>query len=209
VVASRQAFGVPFLRTSLLRRSGLLALAAFGVHQLRYFAGYGDGAGEALAHHGHGYLEAALPALISLTAAGVVGSLLLSALARRVPAPARSSAGRLSFVAWTAALVVTFTVQELAEGALAAHHPGGFNGVFGHGGWLALPLALVLGLVASIASSGIAAVEHRVAGRLVAARWGAPRCRVPARRPDVVPLACRSLAFGFARRPPPHSAPSL
>jgi hypothetical protein len=195
----------PGTTTLAMRRAALFALAAFGVHQLRYLAGYGGEAGEALAHQGHGYLDAALPMLISLAAAGVLGSLLLSAMSR--PAGARKSSGSrwAPCVSYAAALVAVFVVQELAEGALLAGHPGGLEGIFGHGGWLALPLAVVLGFAASVVSSGIAAVEERVAGLLVESRLLAPGRLGTAPRLDVPPLARLTLAFGFARRPPPSS----
>lgn len=193
-------------KTFVMRRAALLALAALCVHQLRYLAGYGDGAGEALAHHGHGYLDAVLPMLVSLAAAAVLGSLLLSALGRAGGARKSSRPPHMSCVSYAATLVVVFLGQEVVEGALVAGHPDGLEGALDHGGWLALPLAGALGGVVYVVSAGIAAVEERLAGLLVvfvASHSGPPRCLGAPRRLDVASLTGLSLAFGFARRPPP------
>jgi hypothetical protein len=213
VVASRNGFvrngSVPPRSAALvLRRAALLALAAFAVHQLRYLAGHGAGAGEALAHHGHGYLDVALPLLISFAAAGLLGSLLLSAWRRPDGDGRTPSCLRAPCFSYAAALVAIFAAQELAEGALVPSHPDGLEGTFGHGGWLALPLAVVMGAAVSIASAGISAVEERVVGLVVGSHLSAPRCIGAVRRIDLQPLARLTLPFGFARRAPPSSLPS-
>ena len=104
----------------------------------------------------------------------------------------------------SAGLLAIFTAQELVEGLRNGGHPAGVHGVVGHGGWIAVPLAIVLaGLVA-----GAAVVARRVGtvalGDLRAPRVAAHLLAVapPARRDDVPPR----------RRPealPPRRGPPL
>jgi hypothetical protein len=120
------------------------------VHQLRYLLAYGAGAGDALGRQGHAYLAPALPVLcvlLALAAARVV--------VRATAAPAwRSPRAQRLLVLWPAcssALVALYVVQESAEGMLVADHPGGLAGILGHGGWIAAPLAIVVGLAIAAA----------------------------------------------------------
>src|ERR1019366_4753159 len=55
-------------------------------------------------------------------------------------------------LAW-AGLVAIYATQELLEELLASGHPGGVAGVFGHGGWWAVP-------VAAIVAAGITALQR-------------------------------------------------
>lgn len=165
--------------------------AALVVHQLRYWLTYGAQAGNQLSGTGHGYLDVAVPWIVMVTALGA-GTF---AVRRRVGA-------RRSFVErWLGAsfvLVALFTVQEMLEGVFATGHPGGIAGVFGHGGWVAIPVALVVGLAI--------AFVLRVADAL-ARTPGAP----PATRGltslfeaiAVAPLRVRPLATAAAGRAPP------
>ena len=98
-------------------------------------------------------------------------------------------------------LVAIYVLQELLEGLFASGHPTGAGGVVGHGGWLALPLAVAFGA----ASAAILRVGYAVVA--VAARLGARRVyRLPQRslpRQSFV-LAPRSpLAAAAAGRAPP------
>ncbi|MBA3301689.1 MAG: hypothetical protein H0T15_07440, partial [Thermoleophilaceae bacterium] len=63
------------------------------------------------------------------------------------------------------ALLAIYTSQELVEGLLSPGHPAGIAGVIGHGGWIAIALALPLG-------AGIAFLL-RAAEALIANRKGA------------------------------------
>src|SRR5947209_3221699 len=95
------------------RLAALLAVASFGVHQLRFVLAYGAGTTRALAHEGHAYLSIVAP--LSL-AAGLVVALVMrgaaavsEAVARHrgvrgpasaplvqvLPAPARPRTGRV------------------------------------------------------------------------------------------------------------------
>jgi hypothetical protein len=63
--------------------------------------------------------------------------------------------------ACSAAIVALYTAQEATEGVLAAGHPAGAEGVLGHGGWIALPLAIVAGLAVAAALRISARLEAR------------------------------------------------
>jgi hypothetical protein len=131
----------------LKRASGrgvvFLPAAALLVHQLRYWLTYGAQASNELSGTGHGYLDNAVPWIVMVTAAGV-GTF---AVRRRVGA-------RRSFVErWLGAavlLLALFTVQETLEGLFATGHPGGFAAVFGHGGWWAVPVVLVVAFLLAL-----------------------------------------------------------
>src|SRR5579862_3802008 len=117
----------------------LLPAGAFLVHQLRYWLTYGSSASSQLADQGHAYLGALVPWVVLAAAAGLGGFVARVAAARR----AAGELPRLPFLrVWgtaTCTLLAIYTLQELLEGALAQGHPGGFAGVFGHGGWWSVP----------------------------------------------------------------------
>jgi hypothetical protein len=188
------------------RAASLLSLAALAVHELRYLFAYGHRAGEELANQGHGYLSDLGGALVTLTMATLLATLLAGALAPAARRPDQPAVGafRRTAVLYALALLAIFCAQELTEGAAAAGHPAGLAAVLAHGGWVALPLALAAGAVCSLACLALQGVERTLARR-------APR-RAPRRPPALaephaaparLPLASLNLAFGFARRPPP------
>jgi hypothetical protein len=189
---------------ALPRSAALIALAALAVHELRYRLAFGADAGDELAHHGHAYLVEALPVLVALALAALAAGVLRAVLHRDAGSGpvARSFAARAGLYALT--VFAVFSTQELLEGALLAGHPSGLAAVLAAGGWLALPLALVAGALASLLDGGLVALGTLLAARLDSVprlrpprRHGAPRPRA------VVPLASRPAAFGLARRPPP------
>jgi hypothetical protein len=137
-------------RRDTFRAAALITAGLFAVHQLRYLLAYGAGAGDALGRQGHAYLGPALPALsiaLALACARVV--------LRATGTPAgRSPGAQRMLVVWpvcAATILVLYGAQESAEGVLAAGHPAGLAGVFGHGGWIAAPLAIVAGLAVATA----------------------------------------------------------
>src|SRR6185312_11118369 len=168
--------------------------AVLTVHQLRYLLAFGSGSGQELAKEGHQYLSA-LAAPIAMSVAIVVGlffARLASAwrvgsgnqgpaaggqvrgLAPGAHAPdGHEAVPRLTFLRLAlsigAALLALYSCQELLEGMLSTGHPGGFEGVFGDGGWWAVPLALACGTVVAAALRGARA----------AIRWAATRHRRP------------------------------
>jgi hypothetical protein len=145
--------------------AALMGAGAFGVHQVRFALSPAQGA----ALHAHGYLAPLGAVLVGL---------LLFALAAALARIARGvvdEAPRLRrlWVGTSASLVAVYCVQESIEGMLTHGSP---FGMFERGGWVALPLALLVGLAIALVMRGAAA-----AGAVVAA----------ARRPHVIsiPLA--------------------
>jgi hypothetical protein len=143
--------------------------AVLTVHQLRYLLAFGGGTGQELEKEGHQYLSA-LAAPIAMSVAILVG-LFVARLAsawreggEEDPAPRRSFL-RLALTIG-GALLALYSCQELLEGMLSSGHPGGFQGVFGDGGWWAVPLSLAFGFVIAAALRGARA----------AIRWAAHHC---------------------------------
>jgi hypothetical protein len=209
------------------RTGALLALGGLAVHQLRYLLAFGSGSGVELHHEGHDYLAQVLPILVALAVAAIASRLVLGVLVSRgtgrpftagsaryrrdsdgyslcSPTTPRLARGLI----YAAALAAVFWAQELAEGALAAGHPSGVAAVLGGGAWIAIPLAVALGLAA-------AAVEWLLdrAERALATALGVTTTQLSSAGPPPAPillvrapLVTQGLAFGFARRPPPAVA---
>ena len=150
-----------------LRCFALLGAGALGLHELRYAIAYGGSADHALAAQGHAYLAAAgaVVALALVAALALLGASL-------VRGPAAVARWNVRWPAASASLLAIYVVQELAEGMLSTGHPAGIDGVFGHGGIVAVPLALALGAAVAALLRGADAVLERFA---------APR-RAPLRR---------------------------
>ena len=198
----------PYRIALVLQRAALVALAAAGVHQLRYITAYGGVAGEALADNGHRYLAYALPAVAGLALAAValtIANGVLTSRARHVPrTPPRR---RLTRSCWyAAALVSVFVAQELIEGALVAGHPDGLEAVLSRGGWTALPLAATVGALLLHVVRGLRAIETGIAAQLSSPHGRAPSAAGAPYHVHMQPSASRTLAFGLARRPPPDLA---
>ena len=182
----------------LIRGRGFLLMpaAAFAVHQLRFRLAYGAEASQVLAAQGHSYMTSFAPWLVLGLALALGAFVLRVARAaggrpdgRPDAHPRRSFAGLWALS--SASLVAIYTAQELVEGLFAAGHPGGMNGVFGHGGWWAVVLAIGVGA----ALAGLLRIACAV---VVLAR------RLAARRPSVSlpPLQPRPLAVSLAPWPP-------
>jgi hypothetical protein len=183
----------------------LFPAAAYAVHQLRFELGYGAGSNAALAAQGHGYLDSLAPWIGILLALGL-GSFLARLVRASAGAPdrlRRRSFAKLVGAAW-ALLFVAYVVQEWLEGVFAAGHPSGLQGVFGHGGWWAVPLS-------GLASVAVAALL-RLAETVVEAVTPAPRPLFPhAGAPLLRPVAATvpaisPLARRLAGRAPPGTA---
>jgi hypothetical protein len=153
------------MRAAGLRRlplAVLVGIGAFGLHELRYLVVYRSEASEVLALREHAYLPLVTP---------VIAALLVLWLRRIVLARGgRESLPRLWAQVSTLILAI-YSAQELAEGALAPDHPSCFAAVAGHGGWTALVLAVIIGLLVALALPGI---EAAAAGPSA----GAPRVRL-------------------------------
>ena len=186
------------------RAAALIAAGALAVHELRYLLAYGDRSGAEAASQGHAYLASVttvVAALLVLVVATFVARL-ASGTRSAGAASIRSARGLWAIV--TIAVLVVFALQESVEGLLASGHPSGLEGVFGHGGWLAVPLAIAIAGLIALAIGGAAAVSASPAAYWTRSmRW--PPVTIPHRlyvtcaaaRPD--PLA-RHMA---GRGPPP------
>ena len=137
------------LLTDLAARAVTVPAAAFAVHQLRYLLAYGGHAGAELTDTGHSYLHSVVPWIVASVGLSVGGFLwaLGRVLAGRRSAPARTGSFVGLWLVCALCLVAIFCTQELLEGLLATGHPGGFAGIFGYGGWWAIPAAGGVGLV--------------------------------------------------------------
>jgi hypothetical protein len=194
-------------RSALAGRGFLLfPAAAFAVHQLRYQLTYGSRTGAALAAQGHGYQNSLAPWVVVLLAVGL-GSFLArfarAAAGREDVRRRRSFAGL--FVLSSVLLLATYSLQEWLESVFVSGHPGGLAGIFGHGGWWAVPLALAAGLaVAALLALASAAVEAvtQLSQRRVLVAPGQPQPRIS------LPGGSRSsvLGRGLAGRAPPRLA---
>jgi hypothetical protein len=151
-----------------IRAGALIAIGALGVHDLRYLIAYRGHAGRELAVQGHGYLALATPLIAGLVvlAAAAFASRLAGAYARGEGDAGASPSVRRLWAFASALLVLVFSIQEWIEGQLATGHPAGVGAVFGHGGWIAVPLAMAIGLVIALLLRGaeqaiaIAAARH-------------------------------------------------
>src|SRR5579875_1522594 len=152
-------------------RLAIMPPAAFAVHQFRYELAYGSQAGVVLRETGHSYLHSAVPWLVALV--GVAAGSFLTRVGRAFATRTSARDFSVSFGALWAlcalALVAIFACQETLEGIFATGHPSGWTGVFGDGGYWAIPVAGCVGFV-------LAAIFH-------GARWVVRRAALWRRRP--------------------------
>jgi hypothetical protein len=198
-------------RRSVIRGLGQVALlppAAFAVHQLRYILAFGSSAGLELQRTGHSYLHSLVPwvvLLIAIAAGGFLRSMGRSLSGHTsIPRYALSLAGL--WLICSACLVAIFVCQEFLEGLFATGHPAGLAGIFGYGGWWAIPAALCVGLVLAAVFHGARWVLREVARRRarVTAVWLGPV--LPAPRPrDAMVARLAPLVGGWSGRGPPAS----
>jgi hypothetical protein len=194
----------------VIRRLAPLALmpvAAFAVHQLRYWFAFGGHAGAELQAQGHSYLHSLVPWIMLLVAISV--GAFLGALGRALGGRCSLPRYTLSFAAlWLLCafcLVAIYTTQEFLEGLFATGHPGGLVGIFGYGGWWSIPASLGVGLVLAATFHGARWVLREVAAR--ASRVVGPRSHrvVRMRAPRAVLLPrLAPLADGWSDRGPPR-----
>jgi hypothetical protein len=193
-----------------LRGAALMPAAALGVHQLRYELAFGAQAPHALAAQGHAYLASLAPWIVLL--ATLAFGAALGGLARRWTSAAAATPGRprhAGLRVWcsgTLALIAVYAAQELLEGLLASGHPGGLHGVFGHGGWWAVPAAVAIAGLLSLALRVGQLVEQAIDD----VKPFAPRAVAAAVRPlrlAVAPFIASPgpLAHAAGGRGPPHA----
>jgi hypothetical protein len=193
-----------------LRGAALMPAAALLVHQARYELAFGADAPRALAEQGHAYLSASAPWLVLLAALALGASLgaLVQRWGRGETGPG-SRAPRMAGVrVWllaSAGLFAIFAGQELLEGWLAGGHAAGAAAVLGGGGWWALPAALAVGGLLTLALRAGAIVEDALAAlapQPLALRSHARIRLLTPGAPALSPLA--PLARAAAGRAPPQ-----
>ena len=180
-----------------VRLAAILAVGAFALHQLRYLVATGG----ASASEGHRYMADLLPPIAVLLLAAILATLIRGtegATPDGVPLARRSAT-------FAGALLAIFIGQESLEGLLEAGHLTGPWAHLAHGGWIVLPLSLLIGSLAALLARALEGVERAIA--VVHARRRR-RSRPPAVRGRGLPARRRRqssapLAFGLARRPPP------
>lgn len=185
----------------------LMPPAAFAVHQLRYWLAFRGAAGAELERTGHSYLHSVVPWLVLLLAL-VVGGFLM-ALGRAFAGQRSAARYTFSFAAlWltcTGALVAIYATQESLEGLFLTGHPGGLVGIFGFGGWWAIPSAACVGLVLAALFHGarwvLSEVFERCVGTEGRRRRPVLRLRPPA---DALLPPLAPLANGWSGRGPPR-----
>jgi hypothetical protein len=193
-----------------LRTISLITAGAVAVHELRYIAGYGSSANEALAEQGHSYMSMiyAIVALLLLVAAARFSVSVVRA-SRGISPPARPPRFISTWAAFSGALGLVYTLQEGFEGSYSPGHPAGLPGIFGHGGWTALMFAFLLGAIIAVITRIAHQALELVARR--AARHTRPRPR-SAPRPIFRAIGVSGsdvLAWNLAGRAPPRVQTSL
>ncbi len=178
----------------VIRLAAILLPAALLLHELAYLMVGGGLTGA------HRYLELVVPIGGAFAASLVLAALLLPALTDRHGEPQQHAPFTLAL-----ALLGIFTAQELAEAAFLG---GGVQGLAtsASAAWLAVPLALLLGVLASaliawLERTGVA-LAHRRRGRHADAD---AECPAAPDSPSLGAAACTGLSFGFSRRPPPSA----
>ena len=190
-----------------LAHLALMPAAALLVHQLRFELAFGGRAGLELARQGHSYLSSLAPWIVILIS--LVAGAFLRSLGRAMAGQRSLRRYTFSFLglwaACTCCLVAIYIAQELLEGFFALGHPGGLVGVFGYGGWWAIPAAVCVGLVVAAICHGarwvLDEVTHRRCRRLAGPTTTA--VRTPRRRALLLPRLS-PLAWGWSGRGPPR-----
>lgn len=197
--------------TGLAARAAMVPAAAFAVHQLRFLLAFGPRASVQLTATGHSYLHSLVPWIILLLglSAGVFLLRLGHAVAGSQAAVTRSPSGRtLSFLAlWLTSalcLVAIYAIQEFLEGLFLFGHPAGWEGIFGFGGWWAIPSAAGVGLVLACLFYGASWAIEKVIGRRRAPATAVPRIAPRFAPPGALHLVAPGpLVRGWCDRGPP------
>lgn len=190
----------------MVARAGLIPVAAFAVHQLRFLLAFGGGAGVELKETGHSYLHSVVP-WIMLVVGLSVGAFLWSL--GRAASGRRSTSGRgLSFLRlWlvcAACLVAIYCIQETLEGLFATGHPTGIEGIFGFGGVWSIPTALGVGLVLAVVMCGASWTLDQLTRRCgPCMQHSARRIPLAAAPHEVLRIPVAPLVGGWCDRGPP------
>jgi hypothetical protein len=189
-------------------RSRAIALLATGmlvVHQLRFMLAFGGEAHHHLARSGHAYLGFVLPFVGVVLAIACAQFALLIARARGSQGATPAPRFPVTWAAASATLLLAYATQEGVEGTLAHGHPAGIAGIFGSGGWVAVPLSMAIGAVVALLLHGASVVLAHAARR---APRHIPRRRAPRPRPRqrVAASPRNPLARHLSGRAPPAFA---
>jgi hypothetical protein len=182
------------------RTVAVLAGAALVLHELRFLLAPDPHAAEA----GHAYLAVVAPVVAALLTAAC-GAFCLAVVRGSGPRSHAAPPFARLWLAASAALAATYSIQELLEGMLAAGHPAGLAAVVAHGGWIGLVLAFVLGALVALGLRGAHAILARPRGALPRRRELPPR---PLRPTMVAGSSLDVVARHLAGRGPPFASPS-
>jgi len=163
-------------RAARFRAALLMPAAALAVHQLRYYATFGDAAPQELARRGHAYLASAADAA-GLLAALAAGMLLVELVGAWRKSSAIAQRPRHTLQVWlaaTLALIAIYTLQERFEALLATGHLLATATLLGSGGWTAFLFAALAGAGVALALRAADVLIGIVAtgGRGLRRRWG-------------------------------------
>lgn len=139
-----------------------LGAGSLAVHQLRYLAGPRHDSHRSLGDHGHAYLTVLTP-LVGLLVALAAVHFVWGVWARGADA----LTGRERITVWTLApaLLAIHVGQEAVESWLSFGHPLSVSSVLADGGWLALPLCLVVGALLTWLTGGARRLARKVLDR--------------------------------------------
>jgi hypothetical protein len=188
-------------------RMSLVPAAALAVHQLRFLLAFGHASGAQLAQTGHAYLHSLVPWIAALIGAAAGGFLCAVGRALSGQRSLRRYTASLAalWLACAGCLIAIYVAQEFLEGLFVTGHPAGLAGIFGYGGWWAIPVAVAIGLVLAAIFHGARWALDEIARRFVSAP---PRRRrraaTPGRPPALGLPRLAPLAGGWSGRGPPR-----
>lgn len=171
------------------------------MHQLRYVLTYGSSTDDQLTQQGHNYLAHAVPLLLGLALAVFTAQVVRRMISRKAP----DSERRIKATSYALAIPAIFCCQELMEGVLFAGHATGLAAIFSAGGWAALPLAAIFGVLAAVIDRGMEAIESLVAPSAPREEHATVCVRLPD-TPEHLGRRLSPIALGLAQRPPPALA---
>jgi hypothetical protein len=185
-----------------------MAVAALGLHELRSAARLGEHAQPTLVDSAHGYVDT-VTVLVSVLAAAAAAHLLVRLVAGWRSAEGTCYAPHHTLRLWRLASIVLVCVcfgQELLESVTTMGHSPGLAGLLGHGGWTAVPFAILFGGGVALAvrgSDAAIAFAGRPRHRNAARRRAVTEAR---RLPSGHPRPREPLADLAAGRAPPRTA---
>jgi hypothetical protein len=189
-------------RASWPQAAALLAAGALAVHELRYLLAFGPSTQHALARDGHAYLSFVHPLVALLVAAVIARLVLVLARGGGGGASPRPTTFARMWASASAALLAIYALQELVEGELAPGHASGLAAVASHGGWLAVPAALVVGALVAVFLREAPRAAAR-AQAIATSRTAAPTAIVVRLPAAPAPARPALLARHLAGRAPP------